>query len=357
MKAYTRYIFCQLMVMVLMSTAIHSNAQVVSGSSTYTRQLYLQSQRFIKSKDFNQALDLLLEGISLEPYNSIYHRDAAVCFIGLGQRTKAHYFLDKAMEKEDADESVYLLACKSYIEANDLKNAKHTINKGIEKYPEAGMLYYQKGEMYYIFEQDADALKAYQMGITVEPNYSNNYYHAAKLEILLNENIIKAALYAETFLLLESFSPRSTEMKKLLYECYQNLYQQMIPSADNKVEVTQAYKASGTFEKIILKLFNNNKITLIGGINSSNITMFRIRFLLDWQSIVGNEFIVSLFKYQQALINEGHFEAYNQWLFGQQIDKVRYYNWVKQNSADNDQFIQYLSNNKLVLIKDEYNEQ
>ena len=42
----------------------------------------------------------------------------------------------------------------------------------------------------------------------------------------------------------------------------------------------------------------------------------RTRFILDWSKTYGAKFPFKLFDFQQQLLREGMFEAYNQWLFG-----------------------------------------
>ena len=52
------------------------------------------------------------------------------------------------------------------------------------------------------------------------------------------------------------------------------------------------------------------------GINTEILTMIRTRFILDWSNNYKTVFPYRLFEYHQQLLQEGMFEAYNQWVFG-----------------------------------------
>ena len=65
------------------------------------------------------------------------------------------------------------------------------------------------------------------------------------------------------------------------------------------------------------------------GINTEVLTMMRTRFILDWYENNAAKFPFRLFDYQQQLIREGMFDAYNQWLFGATENLAAYDNWTK----------------------------
>jgi len=68
------------------------------------------------------------------------------------------------------------------------------------------------------------------------------------------------------------------------------------------------------------------------GITTETLTMIRTRFILDWFANYGAKYPFKLFDYQQQLIKEGMFEAYNQWLFGTVENLAAYDNWTKTHT-------------------------
>ena len=62
--------------------------------------------------------------------------------------------------------------------------------------------------------------------------------------------------------------------------------------------------------------------------------MIRTRFILDWYEKNAAKFPFRLFDYQQQLIREGMFDAYNQWLFGATENLAAYDNWTKTHAEE-----------------------
>jgi hypothetical protein len=74
------------------------------------------------------------------------------------------------------------------------------------------------------------------------------------------------------------------------------------------------------------------------GINVDVLTMIRTRFILDWSKTYAAKFPFKLFDFQQQLLREGYFEAYNQWLFGAGDNLPVFENWTRTHSSDWEKF-------------------
>ena len=70
------------------------------------------------------------------------------------------------------------------------------------------------------------------------------------------------------------------------------------------------------------------------GINAESLTMIRVRFVLDWFTDFGNKFPFRLFELQRQLLQEGMFDAYNQWIFTAAQNLPAYQNWITVNAAE-----------------------
>ena len=72
--------------------------------------------------------------------------------------------------------------------------------------------------------------------------------------------------------------------------------------------------------------------------------MLRTRFVLDWFNDFGTKFPYRLFDWQKQLLQEGVFEAYNQWLFGPASDPNAYQNWIRTHEDEYLAFSSYQRN-------------
>jgi hypothetical protein len=62
--------------------------------------------------------------------------------------------------------------------------------------------------------------------------------------------------------------------------------------------------------------------------------MLRTRFVLDWFSEYGTKFPYRLFDWQKQLLQEGVFEAYNQWIFTAANNLPAYQNWTNIHATE-----------------------
>jgi hypothetical protein len=62
--------------------------------------------------------------------------------------------------------------------------------------------------------------------------------------------------------------------------------------------------------------------------------MIRTRFILDWFTDFGNKFPFKLFELQRQLLQEGMFDAYNQWIFTAAQNLPAYQNWITINAGE-----------------------
>jgi hypothetical protein len=58
--------------------------------------------------------------------------------------------------------------------------------------------------------------------------------------------------------------------------------------------------------------------------------MLRTRFLVYWNSHFAQQYPQSLYIYQTHIVKNGHFNAYNQWLFGAVDNSQNFTAWATQ---------------------------
>ena len=103
-----------------------------------------------------------------------------------------------------------------------------------------------------------------------------------------------------------------------------------------------------------LQEMNKQTSVTASGINTESLSMIRTRFILDWYNSVQNKYAFRLFEYQQQLLKEGMFDAYNEWLFGPVENLSAYQNWVSTHSAENKAFTDFQKGRIFKIPKGQY---
>jgi Flp pilus assembly protein TadD len=319
------------------------------------KELYAEAQSAFKAKSYGSAINLMRYCVGEEPDNPFFHCELARAYMLNANLGMAAFLVEKAIELPTADEATFAFAATVHTQAASFDNARKVLNKGLELFPNSGMLYEAKGNLYFIFEKDEDALKFWEKGIKKDPSFPANYYHLAKQEITVNENIVKTILLAETYVLMEPMSVRSNEMKKLLYDAYNRMFQAMYNGNDIAKGLSGKASASrGSLQKSLCQVYENNKYMLVGGLTDNNIIMFRMRFLLDWTNAYKDTYPLAMVSHLQTLVAEGHFETYNRWIFGNLMNEERFSHWYAENADSYQNFIKYIAEHKLVPQNGQY---
>jgi len=240
------------------------------------------------------------------------------------------------VERPDADVQTFQMMGLVYKAIAEDKEAEKLYKRGMKKFPEAGILYSEYGDM--IAEKEpANALKLWEKGIEMEPNHSSNYYYVAK-QYAQSGDILWSILYAEIFLNMESFTPRSTEMKNLLLDQYKKFfvtgYTPPAPTGKKQPDIT--------FTRAVAEVLSSQQSQTGLGITPESLTAIRTRFILDWYNKYAAKFPFRLFEHQRQLLQEGMFEAYNYWLFGPAANLRTYQTWEQYHKDELNNFLGFV---------------
>ena len=187
--------------------------------------------------------------------------------------------------------------------------------KALKQFPNSGVLYSEYGDMLAQQNKPDDAIKMWEKGIQADPNNSSNYYYAARYYSSKNRPLW-AVIYSETFVNIESLTPRTVEIKDILLSNYRKLL--------NTASLQTLAQSGSPFEKAVA----GNYLKYTGMYNEEllpeALTAIRARFILDWFAGSASPFAFRLFDHQRLLLNQGMFDAYNQWLFGASASSSAY---------------------------------
>ncbi|HVX26935.1 MAG TPA: tetratricopeptide repeat protein [Parafilimonas sp.] len=312
---------------------------------TYAQQtvesIRKQATASAQQQDFTGAVQILEQGLQQYPDNIDLLKDEAyISYLGRDFQ-KSLDIGKKITSRDDADVQSYQILGLTYKAIADYKEADKMYKAALKKFPKSGVLYSEYGDMLTQYDNKHEAINQWEKGIQVDPNYSSNYYYAAKY-YADEKNVFWSTIYSEIFVNIESLTKRSAEIKNLLLNNYK-----LILSGQSNINTL---KTSGTdFEKAVASSMSVAlEPTSSANIIPEMITAFRTRFILNWNSTAATSYPYHLFDFQSQLLREGIFDAYNQWLFGPVINKDRYDNWVYTHDAEMLDFTQFQHN---VLFK------
>ena len=295
---------------------------------------------FARQGDFNNAILIINRGLESNKNDLALLKDLAF-----------YQFLKKdyaaAMEtarpfatRKDADEQAFQVLAMVYKSLEEYKECERLYKAALKKYPRSGVLHNEYGELLWLEKQFNEAVKYWEKGIQLDPNYPGNYYHAARYYYMSTDKIW-GLLYGEIFINLESFTERTIEVKGMLNEGYKKLF------IDK--DLTKNQNTRNEFTRACLETFQPLSSMVANGIFPESLTALRTRFNLDWASRHASRFPYRLFEHHKQLLRMGLFSAYDQWIFGSVSDLQSYESWVKAHPEEQAEF-QKLQQNRLFKL-------
>jgi len=295
---------------------------VVASIAVMAQDTPLETARsFMRTGDFDNAILVLNNGLKQDPRNTDLKRDLVLAYTYKRDFSKALEIVKPMLEEDNVDEQTYQVAGNVYRALALYKDGEKMFKKALKKYPNSGVLYNEYGELLWD-NKDYSAIEQWERGIDLTPSYAGNYYNAASYYYFTKDKVW-TLIYGEIFVNMESLTERSTEVKKMLLDTYK---QKLFTDIDKKD------KKQSEFEKAVSETYDKQSSLTAKGITIESLNMIRTRFILEWYANHASKFPFRLFDYQQQLIREGMFEAYDQWLFGPVDNLSSFDQWTKTNS-------------------------
>lgn len=296
-------------------------------------ELQETARSFMQQGDFTNAFLVLNRASVLEPKNIEITKDLALNYFFQRNYTKALEEIKPVLDREDADDQCYQIAGNIYKQLDQPKECEKVYRKGLKKFPKSGALYNDLGELQWA-QKDYEAIKQWEKGIETDPNFSKNYYNACKFYYFTTDKVW-SIIYGEVFVNMEPLSRTTPEIKSILLESYKKLFAETDFNKENK--------EAGAFTTAFLQTIKKQALIASGGINPETLTMIRTRFILDWFHDYAAKYPSRLFDLQRQLLQEGLFDAYNQWLFGTVQNLASYQNWINTHSTEYGEFSRFQS--------------
>ncbi len=294
--------------------------------------------------DYTNALVVLNEALKKDPQNLELLKDLAFNYYLEREFSKGMTIAKPMVERADADVPSYQILALLYKGTGDPKECERLYKAGIRRFPRSGVLHNEYGEMLWA-RQDYSAIKEWEKGIEIDPNYSANYYNAAKYYFFTYDKVW-SLLYGEIFLNLESYSKRTAEMKDLLLEGYKKLF------TDVNMQKNQDIKSP--FVSAYLNIIGQLGFTVAQGVSTGSLTVLRTKFIINWFNTYPANFPFRLFDYQRQLLKEGLYDAYNQWMFGSAENLPAFQAWCNTHSDEYSRFVNFQKGRIFKLPEGQY---
>lgn len=308
-------------------------ALLASAQTDDPKTLYENAKTFMQRGDFDNAVIILNRALQLDKNNLDMQKDLAMSYYYKRDYIKA---LDQAkllLDRDDADAVCYQIAGNVYKALEEVRDCERVYKAGLKKFPNSGPLYSEYGELLWE-KKDFTSIDQWEKGIRVDPGYSGNYYNAARFYFYTKDKVW-SLIYGEIFVNMESLSDRGTAMKQLLLQGYK---EKLFADANSTAGQD---KNKSEFSKAFLDCMSKQSSLLNRGVTTETLTMIRSRFILEWFDKYAGRFPYKLFDYQRQLLQEGIFNAYNQWLFGTVENLAAYDTWTKSHDEEYKNFIAF----------------
>ncbi|GAB4093002.1 tetratricopeptide repeat protein [Flaviaesturariibacter terrae] len=287
------------------------------------------ARTFLRSGDYDNAVLVLSRALQSDRNNFALQKELSLALYYKRDYKKALDVVDVMLDHPEVDVQAYQIAGNVYKELERVKDAEKMYRSALRKFPKSGPLYSEYGELLWA-KQDYNAIEQWEKGIRQDPSFSGNYYNAA-LYYYYTKDKTWTLVYGEIFVNMESLSERGTAMRGLLLKAYK---EKLFADAD----MLQDQKKPSEFAKAFLETMGKQSSLANRGLNTEVLTMIRTRFILDWSKTYMTKFPFRLFDYQQQLLREGLFDAYNQWLFGADDNLPAFENWTRNHAGEYEKF-------------------
>ncbi|HEY4111394.1 tetratricopeptide repeat protein [Puia sp.] len=312
-------------------TALTLSQFSVLAQSTDDKSPQTVARGYTQQGDYTNAIVVLNTALQKDPQNLELSKDLAFNYYLSKDYIKGVSLARALVDRPDADVQSYQIAAMLYKAIDQAKECEKLYRDGLKKYPRSGPLHSEYGEMLWA-RQDYGAIKEWEKGIEVDPNYSGNYYFAAKYYYFTYDKVW-SLLYGEIFLNLESYTKRTAEIKELLLEGYKKLYTEsdMHKNQDTKSPFVNAW----------LNIMGPLNFTVKDGITAESLTVLRTKFILNWFTTYPTNYPYRLFDFERQLLKEGMFDAYNEWIFGAAGNLPAFQTWTNVHNEEYKRFIDF----------------
>ncbi len=333
--------------------------QIASGQTDKEKALAkgMEAIKLMDSGKMDESIKLLEEARKLDPERLDYPYELAYAYYLKEDYKKAIKLLEEHLDNKDVTERFYQLLGNSYDLQGKTEKAFDAYDAGLKKFPNSGMIYLEKGNVYWNKKEYGKALPFYEKGIEVSPKFPSNYYRAARIYCGSTEEVW-GLIYGEIFMNLERNSNRTAEISKILFDTYKS---EIKFTSDSSMTVSFCQQMSINVNEIsdpkniklpFCMIYEPTLLMSIAfekSIDINSLDRIRSSFVVNYfKSEREKTYPNVLFSYQKQVKDAGHLEAYNHWIV-MKGDETGFNKWQSENKEKWDKFIKWFSDNGLKI--------
>lgn len=333
-------------------------AQVILGQSNKEKahSKGMEAVRLMDQGKLDASIQLLEEAQKLDPESFDIPYELAYANYAKQEYKRTIKILEGIRNHADVTDRLFQLLGNAYDMTGKSDKANETYDAGLQKFPNSGPIYLEKGNVHWAKKEYEDALPYYEKGIEVDPAFPSNYYRAAILFCSSNEKVW-GVIYGEIFMNLERGSARTEEISKFLYQTYQS-----------GISITSDTSFSVNFSKVSVMDIDDIKdpdnmklpfamgayepsliVSLIGvkSVDVNSLHQVRSNFIdFYFEKGFDKTYPNILFSFQKNVKEAGHFEAYNHWVLIKG-DEDAFLKWKSTHEDEWENFAKWFGKNKL----------
>lgn len=301
----------------------------------------------------DESIKLLEEAQKLDPDRFDYPYELSYAHYLKEDYKGVIEILEKNIDHKDVTERLFQLLGNCYDVLGNSDKAFEAYDEGLKIFPNSGMIYLEKGNVYWGKKEYGKALPFYEKGIEVDPKFPSNYYRATRIYCGSSEEVW-GLIYGEIFMNLELNSKRTAEISKLLFDTYKSEITINGDSAKidfcnvvmNADDIVGKDKIKFPFCMVFGQAFIMSIID-IKAIDINSLDKIRTAFVENYFKMGHNKTHPNiLIDYQDKILKSGHSEAYNHWIL-MKGDEDGFNKWQSANKDKWDSFVKWFNNKGL----------
>jgi len=335
-----------------------TTGQIVWGQTSNKEKALEKGLEAIKLMDngkIDESIKLLEEAQKIDPDRFDYPYELAYAHYLKEDYKAAAKILEKNKSHKDVTERLFQLLGNCYDILGNSDKAIEVYDEGLKIFPNSGIIYLEKGNVYWSKEEYGKALPFYEKGIEVDPKFPSNYYRATRIYCGSTEEVW-GLIYGEIFMNLERNSKRTPEISKLLYDTYKS---EIKFTSDTSMTVSfcqqmtmnvNAISDSKNIKLPFCLIFEPTllmSVALEKNIDINSLDRIRSTFIDNYFNNERDKTYPNvLFSYQKKVKDAGHIEAYNHWIL-MKGDEDGFNKWQTANKNKWDSFVKWFNDNGL----------
>lgn len=165
--------------------------------------------------EYKSAVKLLTKAWNAQPAEFDYPFELGRAYVLSGKASKAEKVLHPLLYHKTARPELYQLLATTYDSLGRPKAKEETYRYGIQRFPEAGMLYNRLAAHYVNRDSVAAALAICETGLVKAPSFADNYFLAARI-MDAKGDALWAWWYGEVFLNLSDNVANKRDMARVV---------------------------------------------------------------------------------------------------------------------------------------------